>query len=30
MVAVRNWRSIVPNIAHQTAIVWPYFHMEDL
>jgi mannose-6-phosphate isomerase-like protein (cupin superfamily) len=30
MVAVRNWRTIVPNIAHETAIVWPYFHMVGL
>ena len=30
MVAVRNWRTIVPNIGHQTAIVWPYFHIVGL
>ena len=30
MVAIRNWRSIVPNIAHETAIVWPYFSIVGL
>ena len=23
VVEVRNWRDVTPNIAHQTAIVWP-------
>ena len=28
MVAVRNWRRTVPNIAHETAIVWPIFNIK--
>ena len=23
MIAIRNWKKIVPNVAHETAIVWP-------